>query len=312
MTLRLLTAGFCSLIADQGRPATRSLGVPVGGAADQWSLAVGNGLVGNPPDTAGLEITLAGPIVQADCQLACVIYGAPFPASSDRQQLVTGKTFVLTEGEVLRIGSTRAGLRAYLCVQGGLLDRTILNSQSSLEPLPAGAALRCFPGSIGHRFLREAWRWNRDPLVLRAMAGAQADWFPIEEFYQQEFKVTEMSNRMGLRLQAQPLSGENRELVSEPVAPGAVQVTSDRQCIVLGVDGQTIGGYPKIAHVISADLDKLGQLRPGDRIRFSRVTLDDAEIIYRQKQAEWKEWTTRLRITRLSEATEPIQKQQVQ
>jgi allophanate hydrolase subunit 2 len=84
-------------------------------------------------------------------------------------------------------------------------------------------------------------------------------------------------------------------MVSEPVCPGSVQVTRDGQCIVLGVDGQTIGGYPKMAQVISADLDKLGRLRPGETIRFRRVPPEDAETIYRAKQAELREWVTRLR-----------------
>jgi antagonist of KipI len=88
-----------------------------------------------------------------------------------------------------------------------------------------------------------------------------------------------------------------RELVSEPVCPGAVQVTGDGQCIILGVDGQTIGGYPKIAHVIRADLDKLGQLCPADSIRFLRLTLEEAEAIYRHKQTELHEWLTRLRVS---------------
>ena len=93
------------------------------------------------------------------------------------------------------------------------------------------------------------------------------------------------------------MRGPQREFVSEPVCPGAVQVTRDGQCIVLGVDGQTIGGYPKIAHVISADLDKLGQLRSGDAIRFVRSNLEEAEAVYRLKQAELHEWLTRLWVT---------------
>src|SRR5207245_3761721 len=99
---------------------------------------------------------------------------------------------------------------------------------------------------------------------------------------------------MGLRLEAEPLTVPDRELVSEPVCPGTVQVTRDGQCIILGVDGQTIGGYPKIAQVITADLDKLAQLRPGDSVRFRRVSLEEAEAAYRHKQAELHEWHTRL------------------
>src|SRR5262249_61631977 len=110
-------------------------------------------------------------------------------------------------------------------------------------------------------------------------------------------EVTPASNRMGLRLRGAPLSLPQRELVSEPVCPGTVQVTRDGQCIILGVDGQTFGGYPKIAQVISADLDLLGQLRPGDRVRMQRVTLGEAEEGYRQRQAVLRGGVMRLRVT---------------
>src|SRR5438552_7472233 len=102
---------------------------------------------------------------------------------------------------------------------------------------------------------------------------------------------------MGLRLSGTPLQMPERELLSEPVCPGAVQVTHDGQCIVLGVDGQTIGGYPKIAHVIQADLSLLGQLRPGERVRFERVSLEKAAHSYHQQQMRVREWTTRLLVS---------------
>lgn len=297
MSLRLLTAGLHTMLVDFGRPASRSLGVPMGGAADRWSLALGNGLVGNPPDMTALEINLAGPTLRADVELACVLFGAPFTLTAGRRPLVHGTTFTLAPGEELHIGSTRSGMRAYLCVRGGLHARTILQSQSSLSPLAAGTELHCIPGTIPTRFIRPSCHWNREPCTLRAVDGPQADWFQATEFFGQEFRVSEASNRMGLRLHGRPLTLPERELTSEPVSPGAVQVTRDRQCIVLGVDGQTIGGYPKIAHVISADLDKLGQLRPGAVIRFARVRLEEAEALYRHKQAELREWITRLRET---------------
>src|SRR5260370_18471839 len=105
---------------------------------------------------------------------------------------------------------------------------------------------------------------------------------------------------MGLGLQGKPLSFPPRELLSEEVSPGAVQVTRDGQCMILGVDGQTIGGYPKIAQVISADVDKLGQLRPGEPVRFARISFQEAEIIYHRKQSELDEWVTRLLETSVS------------
>jgi antagonist of KipI len=315
MSLRVLEPGLYTLVVDFGRPRWRSLGVPVGGAADRTALALGNALVGNPAHAAALEITLAGPTLEASCLLACVVYGAPFALESDRQDLHAGTTFTLAAGERLHIGGTPEGARGYLCVGGGLAVPAVLGSRSGLAPLAAGAELPCQSRVIGPRFIRfpppPTWpcgglpeylgTWTR----LRVLSGPQADWFPTRGLYepaQEEvpalpprFTVSPASNRMGLRLQGVPLSVPDRELVSEPVCPGSVQVTRDGQCIILGVDGQTIGGYPKVAQVISADLDLLGQLRPGSRVCFVRVGLEEAESLYRQQQAELRERAAWLR-----------------
>jgi antagonist of KipI len=313
MSLRVVDAGPYTLIVDFGRPGYRSLGVPVGGAADRSALAIGNGLVGNAPNTAALEISIQGPTLQAGCPLACVVYGAPFTLQSNRQKLIAGTTFNLAPGEELRIGGTPEGVRAYLCVRGGIESSVVLGSRSALEPLRSGVELACQPGTVARRFVN-GWLGQgvsgrcispRCPSLpppscsrhsLRVLEGPQADWFELKELYDREFTVTPASNRMGLRLEGEPLTMPDRELESEPVCPGSVQVTSDGQCIVLGVDGQTIGGYPKIAQVISADLDKLGQLRPRNGVRFIPVCQDEAERIYRQQRAELEEWLTRLKV----------------
>jgi 5-oxoprolinase (ATP-hydrolysing) subunit C len=297
MTLRVLDPGLHSLIVDFGRHSYRSRGVAVGGAADRAALAIGNALVGNRPDAAAVEICLGGPTLQAGCELACVVYGAPFELDSDRQRLSGDKTFTLRPDETLHIRGTLERMRAYLCVRGGIQQKVVLGSRSAMEPIGAGDELQCAPNSIHGRFLRPKFMWNREPKTLHVVDGPQAGWFRQDEFYPQEFRVTPASDRMGLRLTGAPLAVPARELLSEPVCPGAVQVTHDGQCIVLGVDGQTIGGYAKIAHVISADLDKLGQLRPGDPVRFLRSTLEEAQTLHRRKQAELHEWLTRLLVT---------------
>jgi biotin-dependent carboxylase-like uncharacterized protein len=295
MSLHVVDPGLCTLVVDRGRPCSRSLGVPVGGAADQASLAVGNALVGNPPDAAALEISLAGPTLTAACELACVVHGAPFTLSSDHRRLTAGKTFTLEPGERLQIGSTSAGMRAYLCVQGGLQTPVILGSRSALEPLRAGADLPCLPGRTAARFVRlPAGLRTITPGPLRVLDGPQASWFDTSGLWTEEFRVSASSNRMGLRLEGRPLPWPAREMVSEPVCPGTVQVTRDGGCIILGVDGQTIGGYPRIAQVIAADLDRLGQLRPGDAVRFERVSLAGAEKLYRERRKLLREWLTRL------------------
>jgi antagonist of KipI len=329
--LRVLEPGLYTLVADAGRQRYRSLGVPVGGAADRASLALGNGLVGNPPDAAALEVCLTGPTLQADMPLACVVYGAPFATTlikagfserPDFRDIPPGHTFTLNTGDQVHIGSAPVGMRAYFCVRGGLQVPEVLESRSGLEPLRAGAALPCVSARTHSRFLPTfvssdqesrarhdartrisdtvTWDWLLPPnsaRLLRAVEGLQVEWFRQEEFYAQEFTITPASNRMGLRLQGRPLTMPQRELVSEPVCPGAVQVTSDGQCIVLGVDGQTIGGYPKIAQVIQADLDRLGQLRPGERLRFARISVEEAIASFRQREAELRHWILRLRVS---------------
>ena len=266
MTLRVLEPGLCTLVVDFGRPGYRSLGVPVGGAADRASLALGNALVGNSPAAAALEICLDGPTLQAEAPLACVVYGARFlvtritAASQEKpgfRDIAPGRTFTLAAGDQLHIGGTTAGMRAYVCVQGGLQVPKVLESSSGLEPVRAGTSLTCRPGKIHSRFLpafvpgtsplfpaaTERGRGEGDrrslagdlcapfalppPVTwpLRVIDGLQMSWFEETEFFGQEMTVTSASNRMGLRLQGRPLTWPGRELLSEPVCPGAVQVT---------------------------------------------------------------------------------------
>jgi allophanate hydrolase subunit 2 len=133
-------------------------------------------------------------------------------------------------------------------------------------------------------------------LPLRAFDGPQRDWFLDDSFFAQLYEVSPASNRMGLRLKAAALVRKPGELVSEAVAPGAVQITNDGLPVVLGVDGQTIGGYPKVAHVVRADLDLLAQLRPGDRVRFVRVGPDEAAAAASERARFLRLWLTRLQI----------------
>jgi antagonist of KipI len=299
MSLLVLDPGIDSRIVDLGRPRSRSLGVPVGGAADRRSLVLGNALVGNPPDAAALEITLKGPRLRAEADAGCVLFGAPFDARRAGRSIEMGRTFTLHDGQELRIGATASGVRAYLCVHGGFHAPSVLASRSALEAIRKGEKLPCSASSIRSRFAPELEsQADRDGrLVLSILPGLQGSWFDEAEFLSQAFTITPASNRMGLRLKGKALAMPKREMVSEPVCPGSVQVTPDGQCIVLGVDGQTIGGYPKIAQVIQADLDMLGQLRPGQAIQFKKIAFEEAIARDRQAQAELHQRSLRLRLS---------------
>lgn len=295
MSLLVLEPGLESRLVDLGRPRSRSLGVPVGGAADRRSLVLGNSLLGNAPEAAALEIALKGPRLRANADVGCLLFGAPFAAHVDDHPIAIGRTFLLTAGQELQIGGAIQGARVYLCVWGGFKATTILGSRSALEPIRSGDRLECESSTVRVRFLADMDLPKLVPDAIAVVPGLQASWFEEAEFYDQSFTVTPASNRMGLRLSGMPLTMPKCELISEAVCPGAVQVTSDGQCIVLGVDGQTIGGYPKIAQVIQADLDAIGQLRPGQQIRFTAISLSEAIERDRAAYRELRSWSLRLR-----------------
>lgn len=303
MSLRVRDPGLFSLPVDRGRAHSRHLGVPLGGAADDAALALGNGLVGNPPDAVVLEVTLVGPTLEALHPTACVVFGAAFRSSVNGREIPPGTTFTLEPGDVLRVGSTPAGCRGYLCVAGGFDSPVVLGSRSALRPLKVDDELACPASRTEPRALPpDALSWragsasDRSVQVLRVLDGPQRDWFTGDSFFAQTYEVSPASNRMGLRLKGVPLPRRPGELTSEAVAPGAVQVTNDGLPVVLGVDGQTIGGYPKVAHVVRADLDRLARLRPGDRVRFVSVIPAEASAAAGERAAFLAVWLARLRI----------------
>jgi biotin-dependent carboxylase-like uncharacterized protein len=300
MSLIVREPGLLSLLVERGRPRSRSRGVPVGGAADQGALALGNALVGNSLDALALEITLSGPTLEAIKPVAAVVFGASIQLTINGSAIDAGTTFTLETGDVLRIGGTSSNARGYLCVAGGFESREILGSCSGFEPVQSGDVIACRASRTESRSLPFHTSILEDttpqhPSPLRALSGPQRNWFVGESFFENDYVVTSASDRMGLRLKGKPLLRQPSELISEAVAPGAVQITNDGLPIVLGVDGQTIGGYPKIAHVIRADIDRLAQLRPGNTVRFVCVSTEEAENAARKRNTFLREWLVRLK-----------------
>jgi biotin-dependent carboxylase-like uncharacterized protein len=296
MSLIVIDAGLSTTVQDEGRPGYREWGVPLGGAFDRSSFELANVLLGNPPGCAVLEFTIAGGVYEANLSMAVALAGSPMeakivgPSSSDHS-IQLPSSFSLQAGERLCLGRSLAGARTYLAVKGGWQTNAQLGSRSTEQRLRAGDILPAGPGTIPARRLgepcwitptREPFRIVTGPDCLSYTGLDHAFWSA------RQFRVGSRSNRMGLRLEGKPVtlvSPPGR--LSTPVAPGAIQVAGG-QLIVLGVACGTMGGYPHVAHMISADLDRLGQLKPGDTVTFSLVSVDEArslDLAARQSRA---------------------------
>lgn len=289
MALIVIDAGLSTTVQDEGRHGYREWGVPVGGSFDRGSAELANALVGNPPCCAVLEFTLVGGTYQADCSMPLALAGAPIenrivgPNASERSVRLPA-SFSLLEGERLSLGRSLDGARTYLAVRGGWQTKIHLGSRSTEQRVRAGDILPARTGTITARRLGEpTWK---SPVVepFRIIAGPDARTHAeLDEAFwlARRFRVGSQSNRMGLRLEGEPVTVDGASSrLSTPVAPGAVQVAG-RQLIVLGVACGTMGGYPHVAHVVSADLDRLGQLKPGDTLSFCLVSLADARCLDR-------------------------------
>jgi biotin-dependent carboxylase-like uncharacterized protein len=288
--------GLFTTVQDLGREGFGPMGVSPSGAADAVSLRMGNRLVGNADQAAGLEMTLLGGTFEFPDGAVLALAGSDFGATLDGKPVELWTAFEAKPGQVLKLGPTRTGARCYLCVRGGTEVKAFLGSASThiLSGLGGfeGRALR--KGDVltigatsrsarERRLSARALKEMQPRKVLRVTPGPQDDWFPEASrrvFYESAYRVAEETNRMGIRLQgASVAKAAEGELTSEGVSLGAVQVPDGGQPIILFVEQQTTGGYPKIANVISADFHSLGQLRPRDEIRFERVEYDTARAL---------------------------------
>ena len=293
MSLFVIEPGLFTTVQDAGRPGYREWGVPSGGAFDRGSADLANALVGNRADCAVLEMTLMGGQFRADVPLALAVAGAPLEVKvvgpdSAECTVPMRSSFSVRQGDKLVCGRTPVGARTYLAVLGGWQTRLHLGSRSSEQRLSAGEILPAASGMIATRRSTEpAWKSPCDvPFRIVAGPDGRSRAGPDQAFWAaRRFRVGSQSSRMGLRLEGDSVPIDYpAERLSTPVAPGAVQVAGG-QLIVLGVACGTMGGYPHVAHVISADLDRLGQLRPGDGITFRMVTLDHARSL---DHAAWR------------------------
>jgi antagonist of KipI len=303
-----IRAGFLTSVQDLGRIGFRQFGVSSGGALDSHALRVANLLVGNDETAAGLEITFGALRLRFFDERVIGWCGGDFEARIGSTPLAAGHPALVDAGQEFFIESPALGCRAWLAISGGVDVPIVLNSRST--------DLRAGFGGVHGRVLRDGenfslvrnpartatligklrrervarWKpphdWSspaRHEPVLRFVRGANANLFdPLawQRLTSETFSVSPDSDRMGIRLQGPALKRtDDVDLLSEAVAPGTIQVPPSGDPILLLNDCQTIGGYPKIAHVITVDLPIAAQLCPGADVRFVEVSLSQAHTL---------------------------------
>jgi len=295
-SLEILAPGPLTTVQDRGRYGYCRYGVPPSGALDSFSLRAGNLIVENSEDEACLEITLMGLRARALTDLTIVVTGADLQPHVNDSPLGMWRTHRIKTGDSILFKGPRSGLRAYLAVGGGISLRPVLGSRSTNltsrfggfegRPLQKGDILFSESAHLdlkgeGRRLAPEWIPLYSKEWILRVVLGPQDDHFKAEgrdAFLQSPFKISSHSDRTGIRLEGpgiQRREGVEASIISEGVVPGSIQIPGDGQPII--ILGETVtGGYRKIATVISADLPFLGQIKPGDSVRFKAVSMEEA------------------------------------
>jgi antagonist of KipI len=308
-SLRVLRPGPLTTVQDLGRSGHLKEGVSLGGALDRHGARIANLLAGNLETAALLEVTLGNAAFQFQDERVIAWCGGKFRAEIDGEQIPPGHAVAVAPGEELTIGAAERGCRLWLAISGGIDVSPILESRSTDQragfggfegrglrvgdELALGKSSRSF--SYGPRIA--SWsapiEWSQTASsrpFLRILRGAEWEEFTDASqtaFLKDPFPVSQRSDRMGVRLEGAVLQrSQPNERLSEPVAPGTIQVPNDGGPILLLGDCQTIGGYPKIAHVITVDLALAAQLSPNDLVRFREVSLAQAMALFRARERD--------------------------
>lgn len=313
MSIEVIRPGALSTLQDLGRIGYQRYGVSVGGAMDEWSHRIANRLVGNAESEATLELTLVGPSLKFTRPTLIAITGADLSPSIGGQAIPKSVPVLVGGGAQLDFGRRISGVRSYLAVRGGYDVPCVMGSKTTSlrgafggfegralrkgDVLPLGtgdegATPRRSPilrdgqepfSAMGSGIQMAGAGNDQEVIHLRVMPGRHWDRFNAEAregFLKEEFRLSPQSDRMGFRLHGPKLlSAESGELLSEAVCFGAIQVPPSGDPIILMADRQTTGGYPMIAAVASVDLPALAQLMPQRAVRFTLITLAEAQSL---------------------------------
>ncbi len=305
--LEVIEPGAFTTIQDLGRIGFRKLGIPLSGGLDSFSLKVANWLVGNHENCACIETTFLGPRLEVHSESLIALTGADVPVLLNGREQDVWSSFLVRPGDTLIFKPVTRGLRSYIAVAGGVDCPLAMDSRSTYlagriggmngKALQAGdticakhSDLLSHPRSVHQEFIPKIG----SSVSVRGILGPQEDHFDkkgVRTFFDSYFQVTVNSNRMGYRLEGPSIDfrdGMASGILSEPCLPGNVQIPPDGQPIIL-LNEQTVGGYAKIATIINCDLDRIAQVKPGDKIKFERTSLETAHHLFRLRKRRLEE-----------------------
>lgn len=296
----VIQPGAYTTVQDRGRFSYQQFGVPVCGVVDSFAYRVANALVGNFQDQAVLEATIFGPTLKVLNQGLIAVTGGNLTPLINNVALPMWESVAILPDDMLQFKGIKSGCRAYIAVAGGIDVPHVMGSRSTYvagkiggingRPLMSGDRLSKGEGmgKAGGRVPSDLIPTYLDDIEIRVILGPQDDYFSegIDKFFASTFKVSTKADRMGYRLEGNSImhkKGVVKSIISEPSVPGGIQVPPDGQPIMLLVE-QTVGGYTKIATIISSDIGKVGQAKPGDRIHFRQVEIDKAHHILKEEE----------------------------
>ncbi|WP_097027271.1 biotin-dependent carboxyltransferase family protein [Clostridium peptidivorans] len=300
--IKIKNPGLLTLIQDKGRYGYQQFGVPVSGVMDSFSHRVANILVGNDENEALLEVTILGPEIEFMNDSLIAITGGDLSPVLNGNSIPMWESICVKRGDTLGFGQIKNGCRSYIAFTGGIQIEKVMGSRSTYVKakigglhggsLKSGDILTI--GDLKDGLTSTKYRklpneniptYSKD-IEVRVILGPQDDYFTekgIDKFLSAEYKVTNECDRMGYRLEGEVIEHVNGgDIISDGINFGAVQIPSHGQPIIMMADRQTAGGYTKIANVISIDLPKIAQAKPGDCIKFKKVTLDEAQGLLKE------------------------------
>ncbi|MGI6093572.1 MAG: biotin-dependent carboxyltransferase [Veillonellaceae bacterium] len=306
--LEVIEPGLLTTVQDLGRWGYQQYGVPVAGAMDGYALRLANRLVGNAENAAGLEVTMLGPVLRFCQSTLIVITGGDLMPQINGCSAAMWQTLAVESGDVLDFGGLQSGCRAYIAIAGGIDVPVIMGSRATYirgqlggyqgRQLKKGDYLesgnKTKDVAVGTRIPAELIPMYGDEYKVRVVLGPQDDYFPPESiaaFLSETYTVTTEADRMGYRLDGAKIAHKAAaDIISDGISLGSIQVPGHGMPIVMLADRQTTGGYTKIATVISSDIPILAQAKPGDKLRFSEITVGEAHKILRETEIKLAAW----------------------